>query len=67
MINDDSGEPHEPRSIPIKFIESEVIAAAIAGMLNDWKTDSLRIGALGENPRRPSDGRRGAGPQCGDG
>jgi hypothetical protein len=67
MKNDDSGEPHEPRSIPIEFIQNEVIAAAIAGMLNDWKTDSLRIGALGEGPRRPSDGRRGASPQCGEG
>jgi hypothetical protein len=35
--------------------------------LNDWKTDSLRIGALGERPRRPHSGRRGTSAQCGDG
>jgi len=67
MQNDGPKKDEGPESVPIKFIESDIIAAAIAGMLNDWKTDSLRIGALGERPRRPHSGRRGTGAQCGDG
>jgi len=64
--NDDPGKYQEPQSIPIEFIQPGVIAAAMAGMLNDWKTDSLRIGALGERPRRPHSGRRGTSASCGE-
>ena len=67
MNNDDPKGNDEAQSVPIRFIESDIIAAAIAGQLNDWKTDSLRIGALGERPRRPHSGRRGTSAQCGDG
>ena len=67
MNNDDPKGNDEAQWVPIKFIESDIIAAAIAGQLNDWKTDSLRIGALGERPRRPHSGRRGTSAQCGDG
>ena len=67
MKNDDTGKWQKPRSIPVRCIQSDVVAAAMAGMLNDWKTDSLRISALGEPPRRPRRGRRGASPSCGEG
>ena len=66
MKNDETGKRQAPQSIPVRFIESDVIAAAMAGMLNDWKTDSLRIGALGERLRRPGNGRRGSGPERGE-
>lgn len=66
MKNDNAKKSQWPQSIPVKFISSDVVAAA-AGMLNDWKTDSLRFGALGEGPRRPRRGRRGTNPGCGDG
>lgn len=67
MNNDDPKKDETAQSVPIKFVESDIIAAAIAGMLNDWKTDSFRIGALGERPRRPHSGRRGTSAQCGEG
>ena len=67
MKNDDNGKGQGPQSIPIEFIKSDLIAVAMAGMLNDWKTESLRFGALGEQPRRPQNGRRGTGPECGEG
>jgi hypothetical protein len=66
MKNDETGKWQKPPSIPVKCIQSELIAAAKAGMLNDWKTDSLRFGALGEHPRRPQSGRRGASPPYGE-
>lgn len=66
MKNDDAGKRRGFQSIPVRFIQSDVVAAA-AGMLNDWKTDSLRIGALGGGPRRPRSGRRGTNPECGEG
>ena len=66
MKDRDIGKKQGRQSVPVRFIQSDIVAAA-AGMLNDWKTDSLRIGALGERPRRPRNGRRGAGPSCGEG
>jgi hypothetical protein len=66
MKNDDTRKRRKPQSVPIQFLQSDMGAAA-AGMLNDWKTDSLRIGALGDGPRRPHNGRRGTSPYCGDG
>ena len=66
MKNEDAGKGREPGSVPVHFVKSDIVAAA-AGMLNDWKTDSLRIGALGEGPRRPRRGRRGSSPSCGEG
>jgi hypothetical protein len=67
MKNDDTGKGQGPQSIPIHFVQPDLIAVAMAGMLNDWKTDSVRFGALGEHPRRPRKGRRGTSPQCGEG
>jgi len=66
MKNDDTGKWQKPRLIPVRCIQPDVVAAAMAGMLNDWKTDSLRFGALGEHPRRPYSGRRGTSSNCGD-
>ena len=67
MKKNETGKGQGPKSIPIEFVHSDLIAAAMAGMLNDWKTDSLRFGALGEGPRRPRNGRRGTGAQGGEG
>lgn len=67
MKDDDTGKDQGPRSIPIEFVQTDLIAAAMAGTLNDWKTDSLRFGALGEGPRRPRKGRRGTSPEGGHG
>lgn len=66
MKKHNHGKHQLPLAVPIRFVRSDIVAAA-AGMLNDWKTDSLRIGALGEHSRRPLRGRRGSSPQCGDG
>jgi len=60
MKHRNPGKSHGPQSVPVRFIQSDMVAAA-AGMLNDWKTDSLRIGALGEGLRRSRRGRRGTG------
>jgi hypothetical protein len=64
MKKRDPGKIRESQSA--RFIQSDLVAAA-AGMLNDWKTDSLRFGALGEGLRRPRGGRRGTSPSCGEG
>lgn len=66
MKKDNKGRQQWPRAVPLRFVKSDIVAAA-AGMLNDWKTDSLRISALGEHPRRPRRGRRGSSPNCGEG
>jgi hypothetical protein len=66
MKNRDTGKNQRPQSVPVRFIKSDLVAAA-AGMLNDWKTDSLRIAGLGEGPRRPRRGRWGTSTECGEG
>ena len=65
MKNDETGKRQKPESVPIR-IQSDLIVAAMAGMLNDWKTDSLRFGSLGERPRILPNRRRGSGPECGE-
>jgi hypothetical protein len=62
MNEDNEGKRKKPRSIPVEFGLPEAIAAAMAGALNDWRTDSFLISALGEGARRPRRGRRAAGP-----
>ena len=65
MKNRDTGKSQRLQVVPVRLVDSDIVAAQ-AGMLNDWKTDSLRIGALGEGLRRPRRGRREDGPQCGE-
>jgi hypothetical protein len=66
MNEDDDAKEKVPQSIPVEFGLPEAIAAAMAGTLNDWRSDSLLMRALGEGARRPS-GRRAAGPFGGEG
>jgi hypothetical protein len=54
------------RKIPIEFGLSGPIAMAMAGTLNDWKSDSVLMSALGEHAGCPHSGRRGAEPSCGE-
>jgi len=59
--DDDNAKRKTPQSIPVEFGLPEAIAAAMAGTLNDWRSDSLLMRALGEGARRPR-GRRATGP-----
>jgi len=65
MNDDDNAKGKVPRSIPVEFGLPEAIAAAMAGTLNDWRSDSLLMSALGEQARRPRRGRRATG-SCGE-
>ena len=65
MNDDENGKREVPKKIPVEFGLPEAIAAALAGTLNDWRSDSLLMSALGEQPRRPRRGRRATG-SCGE-
>ena len=62
-----NGGDDASEAVPRRNGFREAIAAAIAGMLNDWKFDSDRMRALGEEVRRPGPGRRASGAAEGEG
>jgi hypothetical protein len=62
MNDDENAKGKVPQRIPVEFGLPDAIAAAMAGALNDWRSDSLLMRALGEGARRPRRGRRATGP-----